>query len=148
MAQATESEEGVEIQRPGIMQLALPAILGNLLYGIVGLVQTKVVGQLGAEALAAVGAGQRVFFALQAVMMAIGAGTAALVARAWGRGDEAEAGRVTTASLVLAAAFALALTIPGLLFAGPVASIFGLDAHTVGLAASYIRWLSVFNVAF
>ena len=53
--------------RPGILQLALPAILGNLLYGIVGLVQTKAVGELGAQALAAVGAGQRVFFSLQAV---------------------------------------------------------------------------------
>lgn len=134
--------------RPGIWELALPAILGNLLYGIVGLVQTKVVGALGAEALAAVGAGQRVFFALQAVMMAIGAGTAALVARAWGRDDQVEAGRVTIASLVLATAFALALTVPGIVFARPVAGIFGLDAHTVDLAASNIRWLSVFNVAF
>ncbi len=148
MAQATESEEGVEIQRPGIMQLALPAILGNLLYGIVGLVQTKVVGQLGAEALAAVGAGQRVFFALQAVMMAIGAGTTALVARAWGRGDEVEAGRITIASLVLGGVFGLVLTIPGVFFSSHVASIFGLDAHTVELAAANIRWLSIFNVAF
>jgi putative MATE family efflux protein len=134
--------------RPSIWQLALPAIAGNLLYGIVGLVQTKIVGKLGSEALAAAGAGQRIFFALQAVMMAIGAGTAALVARAWGRGDELEASRVTIASLVLAAAFALVLTVPGVLFAGHVASIFGLDAHTVDLATAYIRWLSVFNVAF
>jgi putative MATE family efflux protein len=134
--------------RPGIWQLALPAILGNLLYGIVGLVQTKVVGVLGSEALAAVGAGQRVFFALQAVMMAIGAGTAALVARSWGRGDDLEAGRVTTASLVLASAFALVLTLPGVVFARPVASVFGLDEDTVDLAASNIRALSIFNVAF
>ena len=91
---AEEIEVDGARERPGILQLALPAILGNLLYGIVGLVQTKVVGQLGAEALAAVGAGQRVFFALQAVMMAIGAGTTALVARAWGRNDEAEASGV------------------------------------------------------
>jgi len=146
MAEETEAVEPRE--RPGILQLALPAILGNLLYGIVGLVQTKVVGQLGAEALAAVGAGQRVFFALQAVMMAIGAGTTALVARAWGRNDEAEAGRITIASLVLGCAFGLVLTIPGVFFSGHVAAIFGLDAHTVELAAANIRWLSIFNVAF
>ncbi len=135
-------------RRPTILQLALPSILSNLLYGIVGLVQTKVVGELGAEALAATGAGQRVFFALQAVMMAIGAGTTALVARAWGRDDEEEAARVTMASLALASAFALVLTVPGVLFARPVASIFGLDDHTLSLAADYIRWLSVFNLAF
>ncbi len=104
--------------------------------------------QLGAEALAAVGAGQRVFFALQAVMMAIGAGTTALVARAWGRNDEVEAGRITIASLVLGGVFGLVLTIPGVFFSSHVASIFGLDAHTVELAAANIRWLSMFNVAF
>ena len=146
MAQMTETLEAR--QRPGILQLALPAIFGNLLYGIVGLVQTKAVGSLGAEALAAVGAGQRVFFALQAVMMAIGAGTTALVARAWGRNDEVEAGRITTASLAIGAIFGLVLTIPGVFFSGHVASIFGLDAHTVELAAANIRWLSIFNVAF
>ncbi len=148
MATVDETRPAVVHERPSIMQLALPAILGNLLYGIVGLVQTKVVGQLGAEALAAAGAGQRVFFALQAVMMAIGAGTTALVARAWGRNDEVEAGRVTIASLVLGAVFGLAITIPGVFFSSHVASIFGLDAHTVELAAAYIRWLSIFNVAF
>lgn len=135
-------------KRPTIVQLAVPSILSNLLYGIVGLVQTKVVGALGAEALAATGAGQRVFFALQAVMMAIGAGTTALVARAWGRDDPEEGARVTVASLVLASGFALIITVPGILFAYPIASIFGLDESTLELAAEYIRWLSVFNVAF
>jgi len=134
--------------RPSISQLAFPSILGNLLYAVVGMVQTKVVGELGAEAIAAVGAGQRVFFALQAVLMAIGVGTTALVARAWGAGDEREASRITMASLVLAGVFALVLTVPGVLFARPVASIFGLDEHTLDLAADNIRWLAMFNVAF
>lgn len=145
---AQQSNTNTTHKFPGVLQLALPAILGNLLYGIVGLVQTKVVGQLGADALAAVGAGQRMFFALQAVMMAIGAGTTALVARAWGRDDEVEAAHITTASLALGGLLGLILTIPGVLFASQVASIFGLDAHTVELAAGNIRWLSIFNVAF
>ena len=69
--------------RPSIWQLALPSILGNLSYTIVGMVQTKFVGELGAQSLAALGAGQRIFFAMQAILMAISAGTTALVARAW-----------------------------------------------------------------
>ena len=112
---AAATDEDTTLERPSIMQLALPAIVSNLLFTVVGLVQTKVVGQLGAQALAAVGAGQRVFFALQAVMMAIGAGTTALVARAWGRDDPIEAARVTIASLVLGSVFGLVLTVPGLL---------------------------------
>ncbi len=56
---------------------------------------------MGAPAVAAVGAGQRVFFALQALLMAIGVGTTALVARSWGAGQQEEASRITSSSLML-----------------------------------------------
>lgn len=135
-------------KRPSIAELALPSILGNLLFAIVAMVQTKFVGELGAEALAAVNVGQRMFFALQAIMMAVSAGTTALVARAWGAEDYAEASRVTMASLFLACSFGLLLTVPGIFFAAPVASIFGLSERSVELAADYIVWMSIFNVAF
>ena len=134
--------------RPSIWQLALPSILGNLSYTIVGMVQTKFVGELGAQALAALGAGQRIFFAMQAILMAISAGTTALVARAWGAGDYDEASRVTMASLVLAAVFSFAIAFFGFFLASPVASVFGLDPVTLELAAQNIRWLSIFNLAF
>ena len=135
-------------ERPSIWNLAFPSILANLLYTVVAMVQTKFVGSLGAEAVAAVAAGQRVFFALQAVMMAISAGTTALVARAWGADDHVEASRITVLSLVVGAFFGVLLTIPGILAAEPVASMFGLDETTIELAADNIRWMSVFNVAF
>ena len=98
-------------QRPSIWELALPSILGNLSYTIVGMVQTKFVGELGPQALAAVGAGQRVMFAMLAILMAVSAGTTALVARAWGAGDYEEASRVTMASLVLAGSMAAVVAV-------------------------------------
>ncbi|MFX3658053.1 MAG: MATE family efflux transporter [bacterium] len=139
---------GAETRRPGIWQLAFPSILGNLSYTVVAMVQTKFVGELGAQALAAVGAGQRVFFAMQAILMAVSVGTTALVARSWGAGDYREASRVTMASLVLAGTFALVVALLGLLFAREVASVFGLDPLTLDMAAANIRWLCVFNLAF
>lgn len=137
-----------EKEPPGIWQLALPSILGNVSFTIVGIVQTKFVGELGTQALAAAGAGQRVFFAMQAILMAVSVGTTALVARAWGAGEYLEASRVTMASLVLATAFSLVVTVFGLLFAPSVAGVFGLDSHTLAMATENIRWLSIFNVAF
>lgn len=128
--------------------LAFPSILANLLFSGVAIVQMRFVGMLGPEALAALGVGQRVFFALQAVLMAVSAGTTALVARAWGAQDRDEASRVTMASLAAGSAFALLVTVPGILAAAPVAGIFGLDDKTNALAASNIRWMSVFNLAF
>lgn len=137
-----------ETKRPGIWELALPSILGNLSYTIVGMVQVKFIATMGAEGLAAVGAGQRIFFGMQAILMAVSAGTTALVARAWGAGDYDEASRVTMASLVLGGVLAMGMAVLGIAFATPVASVFGLDPATLEMASLNIRWLSAFNVVF
>ena len=137
-----------ESQRPDIWALAVPSILGNLSYTAVGVVQVKFIATLGAEGLAAVGAGQRIFFAMQAILMAVTAGTTALVARAWGAGDYTEASRVTMASLVLGAAMSLCIGVFGIVFADSIASVFGLDEKTLAMATLNIRWFLVFNVVF
>jgi putative MATE family efflux protein len=126
------------------LQLALPTILGNILFSTVAMIQTKFVGGLGAEAVAAVGVGQRVFFALQAILAAIGVGTAALVARAWGAGDRDEAARVTMASVILAASASCVVMLIGTVFSQQIAQWFGLDAKTTHLAADNIFWFSIF----
>ena len=143
----SEPVAGVE-KGLSIWQLAFPSILGNLSYTLVGMVQVKFVGELGTEALAAMGAGSRVFFALQAIMMAISAGTTALVARAWGAGDYEEASRVTMASMVLAGLLSLLIAVFGIVLASDMAGVFGLDEATSDLATRTIQWLSFFNLAF
>jgi putative MATE family efflux protein len=134
--------------RPRILQLAIPTIAGNILFSTVAMIQTKFVGDLGAQAVAAVGASQRVFFALQAILMAIGVGTAALVSQAWGANDKDEAARVTMASVLTAAGASLLIMLLGTFGSTHIASWFGLDATTTHLAAKNIFWLSVFIVGF
>jgi putative MATE family efflux protein len=132
----------------GIWQLAWPAIVANLLASLVGFVDTKILGTLGAPAVAAATTGNRIFFIMQALLMAVTAGTTALVARAWGAGDRAEAERVTRASLILCVALAALVSIPAILFPLQLASFFRLEPHTIELASQFIRWLGVFQVAF
>lgn len=131
-----------------IWELAWPAIVGNLLFSVVGIVSIKIVGELGASAVAAVTTGQRIFFALQAILMAISAGTTAMVARAWGARDYTEAARVTSTSLLIGNLVALMLMIPCIIFSRQIASVFGLDEKTTVQAGQFIRYLSFFNVAF
>jgi len=114
----------------------------------VGLVDLKIVGVLGAPAIAAVTTGNRLFFVIQAALMAVCTGTTALVARAWGAGEHGEAALVTRASLWLCIVLALGVTVPGVLFARPIAGLFRLEPETVEVAAVYIRWLSLFHGAF
>ena len=135
-------------QAPSILQLAWPAVVGNLLMSVVGIVGIKVVGTLGTQAVAAVTTGHRIFFISQGILMALTAGTTAMVARAWGAGDKDEAGRVTRASVVIGAVLSVLLAIPCMVFADELVGIFKLDPQTLAEAADFIRWISVFNIAF
>ena len=134
--------------RVGVWQLAWPAVITNLLQSMVGLVDTKAVGSLGPASMAASTAGHRLQFVLQALLLATSAGTTALVARAWGGGDREEAARVVGASLVLGTGIALVMAVTGMFAAGPFAVAFGLQDEPARLAATYIRWLSGFNLVF
>ncbi|HIL01997.1 MAG TPA: MATE family efflux transporter [Myxococcales bacterium] len=143
-----KAESALRPEIPGILRLAWPAVASNLAYSMVGLVDIKIVASLGSSAVAAVTTGHRIFWVLQAVMIAITAGTTALVARAWGAKNKDEAERVTRASLWLCMGVAGAMTLPAFFFADQLAGIFELDDATVADAASFIRVMSLFNVAF
>ncbi len=138
----------VRHKKATIWQLALPSIAANLMFSTVAMIQTKFVGSLGAPAVAAVGAGQRVFFALQALLMAIGVGTTALVARSWGAGEQQEASRITSSSLMFGGLVGLAIMIFGMVFSRQIAEMYGLDDSTAQLAARNIFWLATFIVGF
>ena len=119
----------------GVWTLAWPTIVSNLLYSAAGFLDIKIVGALGPSAVAALTTGLRIFFAMQAVLMAVTAGTTALVARAWGAGDRDEAAEVTRLSLWLCLALTLVVTVPVVIWAEQFAGIFRLDPDTVAKAA-------------
>ncbi len=135
-------------EMPGILRLAWPAVVGNLLMSLVGIVGIKIVGSLGAQAVAAVTTGHRIFFIAQGIMMALSAGTTAMVARAWGAGSHEEAGRVTRASVIISVVLAIALALPCIFFAETLVGVFELDANTLADAADFLRIVSLFNVGF
>jgi putative MATE family efflux protein len=135
-------------ERPSIFELAWPSITTNILQSIVGIVDMAIVGRVSVDAQAAVGSGYRIFFIGQAVMMAITAGTTALVARSWGAADRVEAERATHASLIVCTVLSLVLCAVGVLLAAPLAATFGLPATTTARTAEFIRWLSAFHLGF
>ena len=144
------ADETQVLEKPqlSIWQLAWPAIISNLLFSVIGLVSIKIVGSLGASAVASATTGNRIFFALQAIMIAISAGTTAMVARSVGAKNYTEAAKVTSVSLWIGNVVAVFLMIPCIIFAREMAGVFGLDETTTVDAARFIQWISVFNVAF
>src|SRR5690554_8180565 len=67
--------------RKKVLGLAGPAIIENLLHTLVGVVDTAMVGRLGAYALASVGLANQIFNVGLTVFAALATGSTALVAR-------------------------------------------------------------------
>jgi putative MATE family efflux protein len=128
--------------------MAWPTVLTNLLQTTVGLTDVKVVGSLGSAAVAAATTGHRVFFGLQAVLMGVSVGTSALVARAWGANERTEAARVLYSSLLLAGLISFGMSVFGVSLSEAFAGVFGLAPEARALAATYMRWISIFTCAF
>lgn len=129
-----------------VWKLAWPNIISNLLFTTVGFVHIKIVAELGTSSVAAVTTGHRVFFLVQAILMGVSVATTAMIARAWGAGEIERAELVSWTSVGLSMALAAVLSIPVLLIPAQIAGLFGLDAETTQLAATFIFWLGLFNV--
>jgi len=127
----------------GVWFLAWPAILTFGLESLVGLVDTLMVGRLGAASLAGVGLGAQILHASHVVVIAVGSGTLALVARHVGARRRGEAEGVLVQSLYSALALGLGVAVPVWIFAEPIVALFGVDAAVVGEGAAYVRFIMV-----
>lgn len=86
-----------------ILRLAVPSFLATITIPLVGLVDTALIGHLGPVAfIGAVSIGSMVFDALYWVFAFLRAGTTAIVAQAYGAGDDARAGRTLWQSVLAA----------------------------------------------
>ena len=143
-------EESTEISHPetlSVWGLAWPPILGNILFSSVGIIAIKAVGSLGAEAVAAVGTGQRMIWVFQALVMAVMTGTTALVARAVGSKDMIEAAHVTRMAIGVSLLVSLFTTLLIVLFAEQMIGIFNLDQGAQELAVTYLS-ISILFIPF
>jgi putative MATE family efflux protein len=121
-----------------IILLAWPVIISNLLQTITMFVDMLMVGQLGAEALAAVGLGAQVLFFVWAIVMGLSTGTIAIVARRHGEGEAKVADNVLKQSLALAVVIGFTVAILGSLFGGMLLQMFGAESGVVSLGYDYI----------
>lgn len=101
-----------------VLSLAWPVVVEQMLGTAVGLVNTYIVGHLGAAALAAVGLGSQLVNLLTALFSAAGVGGMVLVARSIGAGERREAEVFAGQSLLLALAMGLLTAVPCLFWGG------------------------------
>jgi len=131
-----------EIHRE-IWRLAWPAFLGQGINAVVMVIARVIVGQLGEEAYNGVNVGIMVFFVIITVVAAVGVGTTALVAQAWGSGDKKKAGSVLQQSLIFGFALTVIMAVIGPPLAALIYNLIGADPKTVALGTQFLSVLFV-----
>lgn len=127
--------------RRRVLTLAWPAIVDQTLAMVIGMVDTAMVGRLGAHALASVGLGAQVMQASTAIFGAVTTGTTALVARFIGAADNQQASNTARQSMLFGGLLASVVAITLILFAPNIMGVlFGnTEEHVLALGAQYVR---------
>lgn len=128
--------------RHDVLRLALPAMGEQLLSMMVGIVDTFLVGHLGAASLAAVGLANQWVFMATMLFGAIATGSTALIARFIGAREPDQANEVLRQSMLLGALIGLIATLLGLSFAQQAVALLGAEQDVMGLGTSYLRVVS------
>lgn len=125
--------------RRDVLRLALPAMGEQLLSMMVGIVDTFLVGHLGAAPLAAVGLANQWVFMTMTLFGAIATGSTALIARFIGARQPEQADQVLRQSILLGALIGLLATGLGVSLARPAVLLLGAPPDVIGLSSDYLR---------
>lgn len=125
----------------GVWALAWPTIVSFGAQTFVRFADFAMVGDLGPDALAAVGLGGQVYWLVQSLVNLAPMGLAAILARAWGARDFEQVDLVLRQSLLLGAATGVAITLCGLPFSDALIRVYGVDEAVVRLGGDYVFWL-------
>lgn len=122
-----------------VLALAWPSVLEQSLLTLIGLVDTYIVGHLGAQAIAGVGLGGQVLNLSTALFSAVGVGATALVARSIGARDEAQANALARQSVLIVLALGALASAIVFIFAEPIIRALGAEAEVVRLGSMWLR---------
>jgi len=126
----------------GILRIALPTWGAFFTHDLMGVVDMFFVGKLGPAAMASVAMGSMVMGILAMVGHGVTAGTTALVANAFGRGDRADAGRTAAQSVTVVMALSALLAALGVPLARTAMVLLGAGPEVVPDGAAYVRVLT------
>ena len=123
-----------------VLALAAPATASMLSYTLAGLVDTLMVGPLGAAALGGVGLSNALLFTVGAFFMGMVGGVSPLTAQHEGAGDKARAGLYVHQAIWLAIFGGAALTVSLGLGARVWVGMLSPGEGVADAAAAYLRW--------
>jgi putative MATE family efflux protein len=126
-----------------LLSLSWPMLINRSLTTMRPVVDTIVVGRLGAASLAGVGVGAMVVMVMQSMMWGLVVGLRAMVARLVGAGDKEAANHAAQQGYVISIILAIILAAIGSSFASEILRLLGVETDVATLAVPYIRILFV-----
>ncbi|MCG2768132.1 MAG: MATE family efflux transporter [Anaerolineae bacterium] len=122
-----------------VLRISLPVIGEHLVGLAVGVVNTRLVGHLGAAALAAVSLSTQWIFLTNVLFATFSMGATTLVAQSVGAGDWDTSNRTVRQVTLAGVAIGLVAAVLALLFAEPAMALMGAEPEALALGATYLR---------
>lgn len=136
-------------ERPAkaIVALGVPLVMGMSIMVLYNLVDTFFIGLLHDDyQMAAVNLAYPVMMIMIAVSNMVGAGTASLISRSMGAGDDAKASHTLTAGFVLTVLCSAAVCLIGLAFLPEVVHCLGAKSNTFAFTQQYVAILFIGSI--
>ena len=136
-----------------VVTIALPVSLQNLLNTVTNMIDTIMIGSLGASALAAVGLANKYFFVFGLLVFGICSGSGVLAAQFYGNRDVRNIRKVLGLTVIMATVGAIVFMLPCFFTPDVVMRIFTNSADAQKLGIIYLRivvftyWFTAVNVA-
>lgn len=131
-----------------LFTIAFPIILQDFLSSFVNMLDTIMVGQLGAVDIAAVGLGNQLFFVMSLGVFGIASGGQIFIAQYWGKKDIKRIHQTTGMMLQLALGFTCLFAAVSILFPEACLSIYSKDQEVITRGAKYLRVVAISYVFF
>lgn len=126
-----------------ILTLALPIFLENVLMSLVGAIDTAMVGSLGANATASVSISQAPMMMINGVIMALGTGFTALIARSVGAEEHVRAKHLIRQAILMVVSLGTPLAILCFALARKIPMWMGASPEVLELATTYNRIIAL-----
>ena len=126
-----------------IARLALPAFGALLAQPLFLLIDAVIVGTLGTEALAGLGAASTIFGAVVGLCIFLSYAATAAVARLLGAGDRAGALRQGVDGMALGIGLGVVLAVVGFVLAEPLIALLATSAEVASYAVTYLRIIAI-----
>ena len=131
-----------------VLKISVPAAIETFLIGIIGMMDTMMVGKLGDAAISSVAITQQPVFITLALSVGLNAGIIAIVSRKYGEKNKEEANTFLRQALILGIIAALIMTLLSIFLARPFLFLAGAEDDTIDGGVTYFRIVSsvlVFN---